>query len=210
MYNGNFVILDIETGGFSCEKNPIIELALMVMDYEGKELSDFRYQTYVKNYDNLYCHPDALKVNQIKLEDVEKSGIQSKELVERLIEIFKDTRIKKLPGKPVLIGHNIVSFDSLFLVYLFKLHNQDLWKYVDVCMIDTLWLSRLKWGNDKTMINYQLITSCSKANVELIDSHRAMADVEATFKLFKYFMESLRSGKQTKEKEVRFRETFQF
>jgi DNA polymerase III alpha subunit (gram-positive type) len=69
---------------------------------------------------------------------------------------------------------------------------------------------------DENNVDYKLGTCCQKAGVELVNAHRAMADVEATADLFRYLVNCLRSNTQSvsevvdqKVEENRFRSTFE-
>ena len=47
-WENNFVVLDLETGGFSASKNPITEIAVIVLDINLNEI--LRYENYIKPY----------------------------------------------------------------------------------------------------------------------------------------------------------------
>ena len=74
----DYICFDIETGGLSADKNPITEFAMIVYDCQTLQ-EKFRFETFIKPYDNLVYEPEALKHTGITLEML-KDGIDSLEL----------------------------------------------------------------------------------------------------------------------------------
>ena len=125
--------------------------------------------------------------------------------------------------KTILVGHNIQSFDNDFLIAIFNYCKKDLSKYVEgrvdhfgnfqPAAIDTLHLSRMKWQDDETMMDFKLGTVINKAGLELADAHRAMNDVLANKDLFVSIVNDLRvdnSGVVGINRKTRNRAHFQF
>lgn len=205
IYDNYFVVLDLETGGLSASKNPITEVACVVLNHRLETVKE--YQTLVKPYGNLVIEAQALKVNGLTLEEINK-GKESKQVVLELIDLFKSLKVGKYT-KPILVGHNLENFDSKFLIEFFSFHNKDLFEVVDKHCEDTMWLARSKWGDDNESANFQLATCCHRAGIELVQGHRALADTKSTAKLFAYFIKCLRSEDNIQEKKT-VRETFSF
>lgn len=231
-----FVVYDIETGGLMSENidkktgvpyiNPILEFACIGLDENLKEL--FRYENLVKPYEGLNgieyrVEQGALQANGLNMSDVNSKGIEIKDLYLKLVELFKASKRGKF-GKPILVGHNIGSFDNPFIEYVFNMFEggkkgkSSLWNYVDSVFHDTLTMSRNKWGQTEKLENFQLGTCCRYIGEEIINAHRAMNDVEGNVKLFKFLMNCLRSeggvapiSQKTEAVEnKRHRKTFQF
>lgn len=222
LYKNYYIVFDLETGGLWAHNNPIVEIALIVLDSEMKEIE--RYENFIKPYKDLNgeilrIEQQALQANGIKLEEILEKGIDAKTLFKDLINIFKKYKYGKW-GKPILVGHNASNFDSAFLEYLFNLYEEKgktgqcpLYRYVEKFIFDTLAYARLRTGNIEVE-NYQLGTVCKGFEIELIDAHRAMVDTEANAELFKIFVKEIRGGKvemtSSNDKKIKFREIFQF
>lgn len=205
---GNFILLDFETGGKTPEENPIVEVGIYSMRSDNfEEIS--RYQSYVKNYNNLTIQQEALNYNGIKMSQI-NSGISIKEAVEAMIEEFiKASNGRGRNDKPHLCGHNFSDFDRKFIEYAFKLCKKDLYKYVDPYIYDTLKMCRATWIEEG--VKFSLEACCEKMGIELIDGHGALADVIANAALLKSLLSGMRSGGElSMTKEKRVRDTFKF
>lgn len=205
----NFICFDLETGGLDFMKNPITEFAMIVYNRsEMKEL--FRFECFVKPYNDLTLDAEALKHTGITTEMLDSEGVDIEDLVLLLKDIFTQYTEGRRKMKPIMVGHNIANFDIGFLTYAFALFDLDLFDYIDSYCEDTLHLSRTKWCND--MAKFNLTACCEKAGIELIDAHRAMNDVEANKKLHEYLVKSLRNDVSiSQDKEIsNHRETFKF
>ena len=194
----NYIVLDCETGGLDETKTPMTQLAFKAIDGETFE-EILKFETFIKPYGGLIIDQKVLETKStVKMSDIVKYGIDSKELVSKIIYTFKNlkTTSKGDSGLPVLVGHN-VKFDIKFLRYVFHLHGQDLFNYISIDTFDTqrlsnlTWKSQLKSGEAQAM---RLGICCKRAGIELVDAHGAMADVEATTKLFIYFIDRLISS----------------
>lgn len=196
----HYVVFDLETGGFWSYLNPILEIALIIVDVTGKEV--MRYENYIKPYNDkdgipLKVEEQALKANGIKMSEVMEKGISYQQLYKDLCDIFK--KYKSGRKKCVLVGHNIASFDVNFLEFLFDLcearnkkGQSALFNYVEDYLEDTMWQSRKMWGHED-VDSHQLGDCCRRANIELYDAHRAMNDTLATLNLFLFFLNLYRN-----------------
>lgn len=204
-FEANFVVFDLETGGLSEEKHPVIEVAMFVLTNDLENGGS--YDTLIKPYGDLEIQPQALAANNIDLDIVEKEGKDVKVVVDELYKFLGKQRVGR--EKPILVGHNIDNFDIPFLNALFNFGGKDLAKVVnEKFTIDTLWWSRLRWQES---LNYKLGTCVQNAGIELVNAHRAVSDTVATRELFKQFLMGLRSGGDPSQiEEKRFRTTFQF
>lgn len=208
LYNNYWIVCDLESGGFSCEKNPVTEIACVILDYQLNVVKE--YETLVKPYGDLVIERQALEVTGLSLDEINK-GKESKQVVLELIDLFKPLKVGKYT-KPILVGHNFEKFDLGFLVKLFQFYNKNLFDVVDSHVEDTLWDSRKKWGHVDSGPDFKLGTCCSRAGIELVQAHRALADTQATAKLFISLMKSLRGeGISKKVEEVKkVRDSFKF
>lgn len=191
IFQQNFLIYDIETGGFSATKNPIMEFAMIALNHNLEEKE--RLEFFVKPYDDLIIEVGALKANGIPIQKVSDEGIDIKEVVQKIEFFIKKYTNKGIGKKPVLIGHNIKKFDNKFLTFVFKKFEKDFESYFSN-FIDTMEWGRWKYGYKEILANFKLGTCCAKEDISIPNAHRAMNDTEANTKLFINYMNSLRSG----------------
>ena len=195
-HKNNYIVLDCETGGLSADKNPITQFACIVLDPKTlKELH--RFETFVQGYADLKHEAEALRFTGIKMQDIE-SGITVNELVTKLREISDEFKVGRMPHtRPLIVGHN-VPFDITFIKKAFEIVSKHKYRktYPEDVFFDTMQLSRLRWVDEFTPSDnlLNLKTCCDRADIELVNAHSAMGDVEATVQLFKYFIQSMKSG----------------
>lgn len=204
----NYIVFDCETGGLDPIANPILEIALVALNSDLKEIG--RFETLIRPYDDLIITPEALKANGLKMREVEK-GITKKEAVEVITEFFLKHRVNnRQQGLPVAVGHNI-PFDIDFVANLLKGSKKEFHQIRNRGFCDTLVDSRRAWPK---AAKHNLGSCCEMAGIELINAHRAMADTLATAELFKYHTLRLRSAisksSNDKKKEEKPRNKFQF
>lgn len=190
----NFVVFDIETGGLDEDKHPIIELAFITLQKDKKGdlviSKDLTFDCLIKPYsENLTIEEQALKVNGITFEEIEKFGVESKDVVEGLIELSQSlqkesVRNRRRGNKPLLVGHNIDDFDVPFLRKFFELHNKNLYDYFSFATVDTYTLSRILFRTDQKIDNLKLITVCNYFGIRINNAHRAYEDAMANAELF--------------------------
>lgn len=161
-FSDSYVVIDIETTGFSPSKNEIIEIAAMKVDPNGEVTS---FQTLIKPDNEI---PDLITNLTGISNDMVKDA---KNIKEALLEFdqFKEDYI--------LIGHN-VSFDIGFLDYYYKKH---LDRSLVNQSIDTLALSRKYLPH---LYNHKLDTIACYFNLNTENHHRALADVEMTLHIY--------------------------
>lgn len=221
------ICIDFETGGFDAAKNPATEVGLISFRNDTfDEIS--RYESYIKPYDKesgLTYTQKALDFTGLSLDKLEKEGQKYTKVVNDLIKEFKKANTSSQKSKkPILLGHN-VAFDIPFLMQIFDLAGKDLSEYLDGKVdnkgrfipgyFDTMWDARRRWPELKKEIkNHKLETVTEKLGIQLENAHEALADVEATMEIYKYFTKSLRNSQGfsnfASEDKEKTREKYQF
>jgi len=202
---GNIIVYDIETGGFSKEKNGLAEIAMIAIDIVTLEEVD-RYEAIIAPYDNLEGErvtytKDALAVNGLSMKQIE-SGKPAKEVIADMMAFAK--KHKRASKKPMLCGHNIEKFDNPWIDYFFLCHKKDASAHFESWCIDSMWWSALKWPNDE-IIDHKLGTCCEAVGIKLSNGHSAMPDTEANAKLVVSFIRSLRGESVVIQQETKTR-----
>lgn len=203
MATNSIIVFDTETGGLDYKKQPIMELALIVKNpINWEEIG--RWESLIKNYNNLEYQPRALEVHGISISEANNSGIALEEFVMTMITIFKKftPRGDKGGGKPILAGHNVM-FDVGFLEEAFSLVGENLYKYIlsnngRAVVFDTIAWSKILWAAEP---KHTLGECCKRAGLGDFTAHRAMPDVSVTCDLIGYFRDRLNNGAtNTKQK----------
>ena len=84
------VVVDLETGGFSKESNPVLEIACTFLTMNEDELSVKRHVRWdVNPFPNSIIDPASLKVTKIDLDDPDRNGIDEKDA---LTDFFREVR----------------------------------------------------------------------------------------------------------------------
>jgi DNA polymerase-3 subunit alpha (Gram-positive type) len=165
-----YVVFDTETTGLNAREDTLIEISGVKV--RKGELVD-TFTTLV----------DPERRLSAKITDL--TGISPEMLVgqPRLEEALR--RFREFVGDAVLVAHN-AEFDVGFLSQCTKRVGMEAWTQP---VIDTLALARLLYPGEK---NYKLKTLTNKFGIELVNHHRALADSEATAKLFLHMLKDLR------------------
>ena len=158
----DYVLVDIETTGFSPVKDNIIEIGAIK----------------VKNNEIISEYNELIKIDKIlspfttKLTGITDEMLQSgKNIAEVLKEFVKFSENK------IIIGHN-VTFDLGFLNYNCR-------KYLNYNLnndyVDTMCMTRKIVPNS---INYKLGTLANLFNVSYEGAHRGLKDVQITYEVY--------------------------
>lgn len=158
----DYVLVDIETTGFSPVKDNIIEIGAIK----------------VKNNEIISEYNELIKIDKIlspfttKLTGITDEMLQSgKNITEVLKEFVKFSENK------IIIGHN-VTFDLGFLNYNCR-------KYLNYNLnndyVDTMCMARKIVPNS---INYKLGTLANLFNVSYDGAHRGLKDVQITYEVY--------------------------
>lgn len=187
MKNPDFCIFDFETGGFSAQKNPALQLAMLTID--GTTLKEKnRWETMIKPYRGLIIEQKALDVNGLKMSEINK-GMEKREVAKAIVEYFKTSNPKNaVMSRPIMVGHN-VDFDLRFMEVIFDEEKKGIWDYINPYPEDTLKWARMMFPKES---NHKLGHVCGLVGIDLADAHKAMNDVVATKDLLVHAIKRLR------------------
>lgn len=167
-------VIDVETGGFSKQKNGLCEVAVIIIDQNYKELE--RFSSSIRPYfrpdsDELVSYkPDAMAVNGIKLEDLEDAP-EAQEVAENIEYLLTKHNVNSI------IAHNAKSMDKPWVEYFLARFGTG-FKFDEV--ICTLQLARDK---KLPLPDNRLETLCSHFGIKNTDEHRALSDAQVTLEL---------------------------
>lgn len=174
-------VLDIETGGFSKQKNGLAEIALLIINHAGEVAASAAY--LIKPYERptelqetpgqlVSYKPDAMAINGLTEERLQAEGLDAWVVAQMIEHFFTHHKID------TLIGHNLDAFDKPWVEYFLERFGTGV-KIPHVA--DTLLMSRQMI---KGLSSYKLQDLCKHLNIETTDQHRAGGDTEATLKVW--------------------------
>lgn len=212
--NQNLIVLDVETGGFLPNQNPLTQIGFIAVDSFNFEVK-YKFNSYIKPYDDsLYINDKAAQLTGITKEKCIKEGRDLKEVLKEICQIFESLKVSYY--LPVMLGHNL-TFDLMYLCDVFnrvfgvnsgKGGVNKLFDYVLQTCMDTMILARHKFTNNE-VADFKLNTLAAYIGYENTHAHDAFADVETTLEIYKYFIGALRSEgnnnyQQSQSKEFKF------
>lgn len=171
-----FVVIDFETTGFSNKEDEIIEYGgiLIGKDWKPKAVfSELAYPMY-KNIPLSVTKLTGIDTNLLKKEKADLTFF----VMERFLDF--------VGGYPV-VGHN-VKFDIGFIDNALLVRDFDKHKVFNNPIIDTLSMARFLVPG---LPSYNLENLCYNLGIKGEKYHRALDDVESTFKLYQKLLKIL-------------------
>ncbi len=163
--DGDFVVFDLETTGFSPVKDRIIEIGAVKVS-NGKITE--RYSTFV----NPGIHiPERITDLTTITDDMVKDAGNIEEILPQFLEFIGDS---------VLVAHN-AGFDHSFI----KAKAEEQGIHTDYTVLDTVGLARVLFPE---LAKYKLDNIAKKLKISLENHHRAVDDAGATAEIFEKFV----------------------
>lgn len=173
------VVIDIETAGFDPEKNALLEIAAVFVEYgpEGMVSTDV-FHEHVKPEPGLELDPDALAFTEIIPDHPFRLAVTEKEMLEGLASAVEAQCAKLGCSRAVLVGHN-GQFDLSFLQAAARRQGVQL-PFHRFLVFDTATLSAALLG--ETVLARAVRRSGSRFNDQ--EAHSALYDATVTAQLF--------------------------
>jgi len=110
------VIVDIETAGFDAKKNPLLEIAAVIVEYnKNLELTiSESHAAHIIPFENSVLDPSALKFTGIDPYHPFRMAITEREALNKLFKPIKQAVKRNKCTRAILVGHN-PNFDITFL-----------------------------------------------------------------------------------------------
>ena len=110
------VIIDIETAGFDAKKNPLLEIAAVIVEYDqgGKLQITETHANHVLPFKNAELDEAALRFNGIDPYHPFRMAIDEKEALQKIFRPIKLAVKRNQCTRAILVGHN-PAFDINFL-----------------------------------------------------------------------------------------------
>ncbi|MDH4126568.1 MAG: ribonuclease T [Gammaproteobacteria bacterium] len=110
------VVVDVETGGFNCKTDALLEIAAVLLDFTdgGMLTRSHTIRYHVKPFAGANMEPASLAVNGIKPDHPLRPAIDEHDALQRLFrEVRQAIRVSGCT-RAILVGHN-AAFDLGFL-----------------------------------------------------------------------------------------------
>ena len=110
------VVVDVETGGFNCKTDALLELAGVLLEFDeaGALRRSATHRYHVKPFDGANMDPASLAVNGIDPDHPLRPAIDERDALQRLFREVRKAVRKNNCQRAILVGHN-ASFDLGFL-----------------------------------------------------------------------------------------------
>ena len=174
------VVLDLETGGFDHQANPILELACSFLQMQDDRLLIKGQESWnVEPVEGLIIEPASLKVTGIDLEDPSRYAMDEETVLREFFSLVRSEM--KLYGchRAILVAHN-ASFDQGFLNTACNRWAIKRNPFHPFTTLDTATLGALAYGHTV------LREACRRADIEFSEAraHGAAYDADRTAELF--------------------------
>jgi DNA polymerase-3 subunit epsilon len=167
-----FAVVDVETTGFDPAEQRIVEIGVVILDDDGRELSAF--STLV----DPGCDPGPTHVH----------GISSPMLTGApCFAAIHPYVADQLTGR-VMVGHNVDGFDQAFLESECRRVGGDEMAPRNVATLDTLVIAQEQLGLEGRA---KLVDCCEHFGLTWIDHHSALGDARVTAELFRRMRDNL-------------------
>ncbi|WP_428356478.1 ribonuclease T [Methyloprofundus sp.] len=110
------VIIDIETAGFDAKKNPLLEIAAVIVEYDNNEQLQISesHAAHIIPFENSILDPSALKFTGIDPYHPFRMAVSEKDALHKLFLPIKQAVKRNKCTRAILVGHN-PNFDINFL-----------------------------------------------------------------------------------------------
>lgn len=175
------VIVDIETGGFNPKKNPLLEIAAVIVELNGNgdlEITE-RHACHIIPFHNAELDESALKFNKIDPYHPFRMAIQEKDALDKIFKPIKKAVKRNECTRAILVGHN-PAFDISFLNAAIQRTAIKRSPFHPFSTFDTATLGGLVY--QQTVL--AKIASAAGLNWDSEQAHSAIYDAEQTAQLF--------------------------
>ncbi|MEO1878539.1 MAG: ribonuclease T [Methylococcales bacterium] len=175
------VIIDIETAGFNAKKNPLLEIAAVIVEPDTQGLLQIT-ETHASNiipFKDSELDDAALKFTGIDPYHPFRMAIDEKAALAKLFKPIKEAVKRNACSRAILVGHN-PAFDINFLNAAIERTNIKRSPFHPFSSFDTATLGGLVYG--QTVL--AKIAKAAKLEWDSDKAHSAIYDAEQTAKLF--------------------------
>ncbi len=175
------VIIDIETAGFNPKKNPLLEIAAVIVELNSHDdlVITESHSTHIVPFANSELDEAALKFNGIDPYHPFRFAVEEKEALNKIFKPVKKAVKRNECTRAILVGHN-PAFDISFLNAAIQRAQHKRSPFHPFSCFDTATLSGLAYGQTV------LAKAAGAAGMEWDSekAHSALYDAQQTAELF--------------------------
>ena len=174
------VVVDLETGGFDSENNPLLELACTFVNISDEQLcAADSHEWCISPFEGSVADPASLKVTGIDLTDPNRNGQDEHEAITEFFQLIRKEMKEQKCKRAIMVAHN-ASFDHGFLHAAASRCAIKRSPFHPFTTIDTASLSAVAYGHTV------LSEACKRAGIDFNNqnAHSAAYDTARTADLF--------------------------
>jgi ribonuclease T len=175
------VVVDVECGGFDCERNALLEIAVMPieMDAEGYVAPGELVSTHVVPFPGAELDPRALEITGIDPTHPFRDAKEEREALDLVFGPVRRAVRRHECQRAILVGHN-AAFDMSFLNAAIRRTGHKRSPFHPFSAFDTVSLAGLAYG--QTVLSRAVQAAGLEWNGN--EAHSAVYDTERTAQLF--------------------------
>ena len=175
------VIIDIESGGFDCERHAMLEIAAVIvrMDEAGFVHPDPVVSTHVQAFPGSELDPRSLEITGIDPDHPFRAALPEREALDHIFRPVRQAVREAGCQRAILVGHN-AAFDISFLNAAIRRTSHKRSPFHPFSCFDTVTLGGLAYG--QTVLSRAV--EASGATWDSREAHAAVYDAERTAELF--------------------------
>lgn len=175
------VVVDVETGGFDHEKDALLEVAAVLVNFnEAGNLAPVEtFHYHVKPFEGAHLNPDSLKINGIDPFHPLRPALDEVTVAKQLFGAIREYQKAQSCTRSILVGHN-AHFDLGFINALAARCNYQHNPFHPFSSLDTVSLGALAYG--QTVL--ARIAKAASFEYDSERAHGAKYDTELTAQIF--------------------------
>ena len=175
------IIVDVETAGFNCQTDALLEAAAIIidMDDDGLLYAKETIDCHIEPFAGANLEAAALEFTGIDPADPEREAISERDALDQLFKPIRKALKANECKRAILVGHN-AAFDLNFINAAVVRCQQKRNPFHPFSCFDTATLAGLAYGQTV------LAKACAAADIHFSnqDAHSARYDAEKTAELF--------------------------
>jgi ribonuclease T len=173
-------VVDLETGGFDCDKNPILEIAIQLIDFaDNKFVLGESHRHHISPFEGLELHQESLDFLKLDLNHPLRVSVDEKIALNDLFKIINKHKALYECSREILVVHNAF-FDHSFILAACKRNNIKKSPFHPFSLIDTVSLGVL--ATQQTVL--ARICKELKIDYDNDEAHSAAYDAKVTAEVF--------------------------
>lgn len=174
------VVVDLETGGFDNNVNPVLELACQFVTLSEDRLTPTDVHLWrVEPFEESRVDPASISITGIDLDDPDRNAMDEHDALSAFFKLVRKEMKEQRCTRAIMVAHN-ASFDLGFVQRASERCNIKRSPFHPFSTIDTAGLAAVAYGH--TVLG----EACQRAGIEFDSSqaHSAAYDVACTTELF--------------------------